>query len=147
MKYMKRNLLVLLIAITFVSGMLYSKTAMAKSKKGVYYSTLTGKKKDTYSDQNIKRFSMKGNKLIVYGNFAYAKSQNKFNEGKTTKLKYKKRIFYLKSRCKMFSAGGEGRPQKLTRSAFLKLARYYNGLGLIITVDKNGRVTKLTISS
>ena len=47
----------------------------------------------------------------------------------------------------MFSAGGEGRPQKLTRGAFLKLAGYYNGLGLIITVDKNGRVTKLTISS
>jgi len=39
----------------------------------------------------------------------------------------------------MISSGGEGRPDKLTKKSFLKLAKLYNGLGLSIVVDKNGK--------
>lgn len=76
MKCVKKRLLCLLMVMVFVSGMLYSKTAMAKLKKGVYFSSLMGK---NYSAENelesIKRLSLRKNKLIVSGSFEYSKSK------------------------------------------------------------------------
>ena len=129
--------------VVLLAGILYPQGVHAKLKKGIYFSGLTGKRKDLYSDINIKKLSMKANRLIVYGKFQYSKSMKNFWAGKRVNLKYKKTVFPLKKKCKMISSGGEGRPDKLTKKSFLKLAKLYNGLGLSIVVDKNGKVTKL----
>ena len=93
MKCVKKRLLCLLMVMVFVSGMLYSKTAMAKLKKGVYFSSLMGK---NYSAENelesIKRLSLRKNKLIVSGSFEYSKSKKEFYKSRTTKLRYKKEL-------------------------------------------------------
>lgn len=143
---MKKTMIVLLMVV-LLAGILYPQGVHAKLKKGIYVSDLNGKRKDLYSDINIKKLSMKANRLIVYGKFQYSKSMKNFWAGKRVNLKYKKTVFPLKKKCKMISSGGEGRPDKLTKKSFLKLAKLYNGLGLSIVVDKNGKVTKLDISS
>ena len=139
---MKKTMMVLLMVV-LLAGILYPQGVHAKLKKGIYFSGLTGKRKDLYSDINIKKLSMKANRLIVYGKFQYSKSMKNFWAGKRVNLKYKKTVFPLKKKCKMISSGGEGRPDKLTKKSFLKLAKLYNGLGLSIVVDKNGKVTSL----
>ena len=143
---MKKTMMVLLMVV-LLAGILYPQGVHAKLKKGIYVSGLNGKRKDLYSDINIKKLSMKANRLIVYGKFQYSKSMKNFWAGKRVNLKYKKTVFPLKKKCKMISSGGEGRPDKLTKKSFLKLAKLYNGLGVSIVVDKNGKVTKLDISS
>ena len=125
--------------VVLLAGILYPLGVHAKLMKGIYVSGLTGKRKDLYSDINIKKLSMKANRLIVYGKFQYSKSMKNFWAGKRVNLKYKKTVFPLKKKCKMISSGGEGRPDKLTKKSFLKLAKLYNGLGLSIVVDKNGK--------
>lgn len=148
MKCVKKRLLCLLMVMVFVSGMLYSKTAMAKLKKGVYFSSLMGK---NYSAENelesIKRLSLRKNKLIVSGSFEYSKSKKKFYKSRTTKLRYKKRTFNLSKKWRVFGIGGEGRPTEYTRAGFIKTAKSYNGLGLMIIVDKKGKVKRLYLCS
>ena len=135
---MKKTMMVLLMVV-LLAGILYPQGVHAILKKGIYVSGLTVKRKDLYSDINIKKLSMKANRLIVYGKFQYSKSMKNFWAGKRVNLKYKKTVFPLKKKCKMISSGGEGRPDKLTKKSFLKLAKLYNGLGLSIVVDKNGK--------
>lgn len=148
MKCMKKRLLLLLTAMVFVSGMLYSKTAMAKLKKGVYFSSLMGK---NYSAENelesTKRLSLKKNKLIVSGSFEYSKSKKDFYKSRNTKLRYKKRTFNLSKKWRGFGIGGEGPAYEYTRAEFMKNAKSYNGLGLMIIVDKKGKVKRLYLCS
>lgn len=148
MKCMKKRLLLLLTAMVFVSGMLYSKTAMEKLKKGVYFSSLMGK---NYSAENelesIKRLSLKKNKLIVSGSFEYSKSKKDFYKSRNTKLRYKKRTFNLSKKWRGVGIGGEGPAYEYTRAEFMKNAKSYNGLGLMIIVDKKGKVKRLYLCS
>ena len=69
---MKKTMMVLLMVV-LLAGILYPQGVHAKLKKGIYFSGLTGKRKDLYSDINIKKLSMKANRLIVYVKFQYSK--------------------------------------------------------------------------
>lgn len=148
MQCVKKRLLCLLMVMVFVPGMLYSKTAMAKLKKGVYFSSLRGEYYPGEDDLgNIKRLSLKKDKLIVLGSFVYSKSKKEHYKWRHTKLKYKKRTFNLSKKWRVFGIGGEGRPTEYTRAGFIKTAKSYNGLDLMIIVDKKGKVKRLYLCS
>ena len=135
--------LVLIIPITYVNVDHYS--VEAASKKAFYYSALVGKKSNR--DAYVKSVSLKGKKLIVKGSFLKAASESKFYDGKTKFQKYKKRTFKLSGNCKFYAAGGDTKPQRITKKQFLKIARIYNGLALLIRTNKSGKVYKVEVSS
>ena len=89
---MKKTMMVLLMVV-LLAGILYPQGVHAKLKKGIYVSGLTGKRKDLYSDINIKKLSMKANRLIVYGKFQYSKSMKNFGQVKELTSNTKKQFF------------------------------------------------------
>ena len=121
------------------------KPTEAASKKGFYYSCLTGSYFNGYP--YVKSIKLKGNKLIIKASFDKASTEKAFHSHKnTTRLKFRKRTFKLTSNCKFYSSGGEDF-YRLTRKEFLYLAHQYNGLGLKLFINSKGKIYKAYISS
>ena len=120
--------------------------AFAKSKKYVYITSLvkTVNKKAAFGQCN--KFVLKGKKLTIKASLKKAKSENAYFDGRYKSLKYKKRTFKLAKGCKFYECYGEPGTKRVGRKRFIRSAKYYNGLGLLIFTNKKGKVYKIEIS-
>ena len=111
------------------------------SKTMNYYASLL-KKKDTC---NVKTVSFKGSKMTVNGSLLKTKntSESAKNYGKVTK--YSKQTFTLASNLKIYAAGGDAKPQKVSKSYVTQVLG--SGLGFSFHLNKNGKVDKIYITS
>ena len=138
--------------------------AASYAKTNGYYLTRLAKKAAPLRDpadgsvygylNYIKKAAIKGNKLVTYGNFDYARDEYSIlsNMGTRT-IKAKKRIFILHKKCKFYTGGGGSpsrlsdlRVKKISKAKAKKYIKKYNGKDLIIRVKK-GKVVEIVFAS
>ena len=143
---MKRILSFILSMVLVISVFMVSESdvnAKTVKKSGYYYTVLQGKKSKYGDNIYIKKFKIKGNKIITYGNFEYGKSEP---TGKI--IKFRKRTFVLSKKCKYMD--GWGVPygkKKISKKEAMRLLKVYYQPGdmsatCCIFKVKKGKVVK-----
>jgi len=121
------------------------KSVHAASRKYVYYSSLS---RQSYEDSywgRTSQISLKGKKLKVTGTLTRAKSEQAISRAGRL-LPKKKRTFKLAKSCKFYFRSEDGL-SKVSKKYFMKYAKQYLGVGLVIFTNKSGKVTRLYLSS
>ena len=136
------TMVVLLVAI---AGCIASPVTAKASKKAVYESALQKIKTNEYAA--IKSVKIKGRTLTIKGSFYKASSRKKIFRDNRQFLKYKTRKFKLTKNCKFYGTGGDGPRIKYTKKTFFKIAKQYNGLGLVLYTNKSGKVYRADLAS
>lgn len=111
------------------------------SDDGYYYTSLS--LEDDGFDTHISSFEFTDDELMINASM-YKTEEDSYDEG----VLYPMDTYYfpLSSDCTYWFIGGEANPQSASRDEFMEVMGYFNGLGLIITVE-NGMVTEMAISS
>lgn len=108
---------------------------------GYYYTSLS--LEDDGFGTHISSFEFTDDELMINASM-YKTEEDRYDEG----VLYPMDTYYflLASDCTYWFIGGEANPQSASRDEFMEVMGYFNGLGLIITVE-NGMVTEMAISS
>lgn len=108
---------------------------------GYYYTSLS--LEDDGFGTHISSFEFTDDELMINASM-YKTEEDRYDEG----VLYPMDTYYflLSSDCTYWFIGGEANPQSASRDEFMEVMGYFNGLGLIITVE-NGMVTEMAISS
>lgn len=134
--------LILVFAVTF-SFVQAGNIANAKGGKTWYFTKMNGKK------SGLKKVSLKGNKLTIWGSLGKGssgeKSINAYCNGK--KVKYAKKTFTLSKNAEFYTGGGEDPLTTYSKEEFYEyfLSQVDMGLDLTIVV-KNGKVIQIGIT-
>lgn len=107
-----------------------------------YYYTLLSLEDDGFGT-HISSFEFTDNELMINASM-YKTEDDRYEEGVLCPMDTY--YFLLSSDCTYWFIGGDDNPQSVSRDEFMEVMGYFNGLGLIITVE-NGMVTEMAISS
>ena len=131
----KRSLIICLVMALGVLSFCPVNTQAKTVKKGGTYET-TAVRKAKFTSVVLKKYKVRGRKLITYGKFYYMNSSGTFKT-----LKAKKRVFKISSSC-VYKVSNGLNPRRSTRkTVFKKLKRAMKknaGDGLTIKV-RNGK--------
>ena len=135
--------LILAFAVTF-SFFQAGNIADAKGGKTWYCAKVDGTK------SGIKKVSLKGNKLTIWGSFAkgssYEKCINAYCDGKKTK--YAKKTFTLSKNVEIYTGGGGDPISEYTPKEFYKAYLKEPNIGLELEIIvKNGKVIEMSMTS
>ena len=142
---MKKMCIIICLVMSLSLLPVFSNITEAKTvKKSGWYETAAVKKNYSgYSMGVLKKFKLRGRKLITYGGFAYSN-----NSGAYKRLKAKKRVFKLSSKCKyIFTAFPSKYNKRVSKKKLFKrvrksMKRRTTSEGIYIRV-KNGKVTRI----
>lgn len=136
-----KKMITIMLVLTLAVGLgtyANSTSSEAKAKKKYYFTHVSNTPQSSYG--YVVWAKVKGNKLVIKGNFNVSTKPNKIFSNKGKLIKVKKRTFKLTKKTKYYATDPES-AFRITKKEFKEHVESLCGLDLELVV-KNGKVVK-----